>query len=146
MTIKLYTMGFTKKTAETFFTTLREAEVKTLIDIRIKNTSNMAGFTKKANLGFFLRQLCDCNYRHEPGLAPTATLLDDYRKKRITWDRYVEVFNGLIIERRMENLVTPAELDHACLLCTEPVADQCHRRLVAEYLREKIEGIEIVHL
>jgi uncharacterized protein (DUF488 family) len=135
MSIKLYTLGSNEKTAEVFF-----------IDIRLKNTSPMAGFTRIGHLGFFLRELCDCSYRHEPGLAPTKELFDDYRENRITWDRYVEVFNRIIIERRMETLVTPAELDHACLLCSEPTADQCHRRLVAEYLREKIGGIEIVHL
>lgn len=146
MSTRLHTIGFTKKTAEVFFTKLREAEVETLIDIRLNNTSALAGFTKKENLGFFLRELGDCDYRHEPRMAPTKELLADYKDGRITWDQYVEAFNPLIAERRIETLITPAELDHACLLCSEPTADQCHRRLVAEYLRETIGDIEIVHL
>jgi uncharacterized protein (DUF488 family) len=144
--IRLYTIGFTNKTAEEFFTTLRKAHVKSLIDVRLNNISQLAGFTKRDDLAFFLREICQCDYRHEPALAPTEAILDAYKKKAMDWNEYEEGFSALLRERQAENRVDLATLDQACLLCSEPKADKCHRRLVAEYFRSKLGHIEIVHL
>lgn len=144
--IRLYTIGFTKKTAEEFFTTLRKAHVKSLIDVRLNNISQLAGFTKRDDLAFFLREICQCDYRHEPALAPTEAILDAYKKKAMDWTEYEEGFSALLRERQAENRVDLATLDQACLLCSEPKADKCHRRLVAEYFRSRLGHIEIVHL
>ena len=144
--IKLFTIGFTKKNAEVFFTKLKKADVKRIIDIRLNNISQLAGFAKKDDLVYFLRELCGCGYRHDPLLAPTKDILDDYKKKMIDWPEYVTRFNKLISDRKIETIVDREELDGACLLCSEPTADQCHRRLVAEYLKEKLGNIEIKHL
>lgn len=144
--IKLFTIGFTKKNAEVFFTKLKKADVKRIIDIRLNNVSQLAGFAKKDDLVYFLKELCGCGYRHDPLLAPTKDILDDYKKKMIDWPKYVTRFNKLISDRKIETIVDREELDGACLLCSEPTADQCHRRLVAEYLKEKLGNIEIKHL
>lgn len=144
--IKLFTIGFTKKSAETFFTRLKTAGVRRIIDIRLNNVSQLAGFAKKDDLIYFLRELCDCSYRHDPSLAPTKDILDDYKKKIIDWPEYVIRFNRLINDRKIEILVDREELDSACLLCSEPTADMCHRRLVAEHLKDKLGDIEIKHL
>ncbi|MFH1429584.1 MAG: DUF488 domain-containing protein [Candidatus Margulisiibacteriota bacterium] len=144
--VKLFTIGFTKQNAETFFNKLKTAGVKQLIDIRLNNVSQLAGFAKKDDLIYFLKELCGCNYKHILSLAPTQDLLDDYKKGKINWSEYVVRFNKLLHDRKVENIITREELDNACLLCSEPTADKCHRRLVVEYLQEKLGGIEVRHL
>lgn len=143
---QLFTIGFTKKNAETFFDKLRNAGVKRLIDIRLNNVSQLAGFAKRDDLIFFLKELCNCDYRHMPNFAPTKEILDAYKKKEIGWNEYVKRFSRLIIERGIENKITADELNNACFLCSEPTPEQCHRRLVAEYLKEKLGDIVIKHL
>jgi uncharacterized protein (DUF488 family) len=144
--INLFTIGFTKKNAKTFFTKLKTVGIQKLIDIRLNNVSQLAGFTKKDDLIYFLRELCDCDYRHEPLLAPTKEILDGYKKKNIGWSEYEIRFRRLLDDREAYKLVSPGELDKACLLCSEPTPDKCHRRLVAEYLKKYFENIEIIHI
>ena len=144
--IKLYTIGFTKKNAETFFGKLMKAGVEKLIDIRLNNVSQLAGFTKKDDLIYFLKKICDCDYVHIPQLAPTKEILDAYKKKEITWSEYEKRFKDLLISRKANTLLSSSEIHMACLLCSEPTPDKCHRRLVAEFLKNHFEGIEITHL
>ena len=144
--VKLYTIGFTKKNAQTFFSKLQKAGVTKLIDIRLNNISQLAGFAKRDDLIYFLRELCNCDYRHMPILAPTKEILDAYKKKQIDWDEYVRRFSRLIKERTIEKKITAEELSNSCLLCSEPTPENCHRRLVAEYLKDKFGDIEIKHL
>ena len=143
---KLFTIGFTKKNAQTFFSKLQDAGVTKIIDIRLNNVSQLAAFAKRDDLIFFLRELCDCDYKHMPNFAPTKEILDAYKKKQINWDEYVSRFHQLIKERKIENKIEAEELNNACFLCSEPTPEQCHRRLVAEYLTEKFGNIEIEHL
>jgi uncharacterized protein (DUF488 family) len=142
----LYTIGFTKKNAQAFFSKLQKAGVTKLIDIRLNNVSQLAGFAKRADLIFFLRELCDCDYKHMPIFAPTKEILDAYKKKQIDWNEYVRRFSRLIKERTIEKKITAEELNNSCLLCSEPTPEQCHRRLVAEYFKEQFGDIEIKHL
>ena len=144
--IQLFTIGFTKKNAKTFFTKLKKANVKRILDIRLNNVSQLAGFAKRDDLEYFLRELCDCEYVHVPLLAPTKEILDGYKNKKLSWSEYEKRFNDLIITRKAHTLVTSSELQNACLLCSEPTPDRCHRRLVAEYLRHHFDNIEINHL
>lgn len=144
--IKLYTIGFTKKNAQTFFSKLQRAGVTKLIDIRLNNVSQLAGFAKRDDLIYFLRELCNCDYRHLQDFAPTKEILDDYKKKQIDWDEYVRRFSELITDRQIENKIKAEELNNSCLLCSEPTPEQCHRRLVAEYFMDKFRDIEIKHL
>ena len=144
--VKLYTIGFTKKNAQVFFSKLQKEGVIKLIDIRLNNVSQLAGFTKRDDLSYFLREICNCDYRHIPNFAPTKDILDAYKKKRIDWNEYVRRFSKLIKDRKIENIITAEELNNSCFLCSEPTPERCHRRLVAEYFKEKFGNIEIKHL
>ena len=145
--IELFTIGFAGKSAEEFFGKLQKAGVKRLIDVRLNNVSQLAGFTKKKDLEYFLRAIAKIEYVHCDDLAPTSDILDRFKKKgEMDWAEYERQFNELLRERRPENRHKPEELDRACLLCSEPTAEHCHRRLVAEWLEKAWGGVKIVHL
>jgi uncharacterized protein (DUF488 family) len=145
--VNLFTIGFTQKKAEQFFETLLKAGVKRVIDTRLNNASQLAGFTKKQDLEYLLRKIGGIEYIHILDLAPTKDILDEYKKKRINWAIYEERFNQLIIERQIEKKVSSDFLDEGCLLCSEAKPHNCHRRLVAEYLQRKLNTtINIHHL
>jgi uncharacterized protein (DUF488 family) len=146
MTTTLYTLGFTKKDAEQFFTLLLRADVRTVIDVRLNNVSQLAGFAKRNDLAFFLRKICDCTYLHLQELAPTKELLDSFKHSNISWAQYERSFNGLLATRHTERYIEELDLDHACLLCSEDTPEHCHRRLVAEYLARHNSNIDIRHL
>ena len=144
--IKLFTIGFTKKKAVTFFEKINNSGVVKLIDIRLNNVSQLAGFTKKDDLMYFLKKICNSDYMYEPLLSPTKEILDAYKKKEINWTEYEKRFNDLLVLRKAHTLTSLSELHMACLLCSEPTPEKCHRRLVAEFLKNKFENIEIIHL
>jgi uncharacterized protein (DUF488 family) len=143
--MKIFTIGFTRKSAETFFTELKNAGVKRLVDVRLNNTSQLAGFTKKDDLAYFTRAICRIDYIHVSELAPTAEILDAFKKRKGDWRLYEEQFLDLMRSRRIEETVSRDLIDGGCLLCSEEKPDHCHRRLVAEYLRDKWGDIEIEH-
>lgn len=145
--MEVYTIGFTKKTASKFFGALKQTGIKRLVDVRLNNSSQLAGFTKHEDLPFFLKEICGAEYVHEPLLAPTQDLLDAYKKKKGRWQEYEQGFLQLMADRQIEdkidrNLFTVPTV----LLCSEPTADCCHRRLVLEYLEKKWGDLKIVHM
>ena len=142
----LFTIGFTQKSAETFFTKLKKAGVRRLIDIRLNNQSQLSAFAKKDDLRYFLREIGEIDYVHLPKLAPTQDILDAYKKQKRAWETYERAFCNLMASRKIEEEFKPELFDSACLLCSEHQPHHCHRRLVAEYLRDKWGGIEIEHL
>ena len=144
--MKLYTIGFTKKPAHRFFKLLRASGARRLVDVRLNNVSQLAGFAKRDDLAYFLKEICQIGYVHMPALAPAQEMLDSYKKQRSSWATYEREFLGLMRERRIEETVSRDVLEGACLLCSEDKHHHCHRRLVAEYLDEHWGGIEIVHL
>lgn len=144
--VKLFTIGFTKTTAENFFTRLKEAGVKRLIDVRLNNRSQLAGFAKERDLEYFLREIAKIDYIYRPEWAPTQDILDAFKKSKGSWAVYEAAFNKLIADRRIEQYVNEGLLDDACLLCSEDTPSHCHRRLVAEYLQKKFKGVKICHL
>lgn len=144
--MKLYTIGFTKKNAKRFFGLLKGSGASTLIDTRLNNVSQLAGFTKRDDLEYFARELCGLDYRHELRLAPTAEFLSAYKKGGWPWSKYEEEYVGLIRGRRVEDVLEPAELDNSVLLCSEATPEHCHRRLAAEYLAKAWGSVEIIHL
>ena len=144
--MKLYTIGFTKKNAEQFFSKLKQAGLTRIIDTRLNNVSQLAGFTKKDDLRFFAKEILGIDYVHIPSLAPTKDILDAYKKNGGNWNIYEQKFNELIGARHIESALDKGMLDGACLLCSEPTPHHCHRRLVAEYLRDNWGDIEIKHL
>lgn len=144
--MKIFTIGFTKKTAETFFTRLKDAGVKRLVDIRLNNVSQLAGFTKRDDLRYFLKAICNIDYVHLRDLAPTQDILDAYKKRKGDWDLYERQFLDLMWSRHIEDSMSRDMLDGGCLLCSEENPHHCHRRLVAEYLNEKWGNVEIEHI
>jgi uncharacterized protein (DUF488 family) len=145
--MEIYTIGFTKKTAAQFFGALRKADIERLIDVRLNNVSQLAGFTKRDDLEFFLRELCNASYLHEPMLAPTQPLLDSYKKKRLDWHEYEHKFIQLMADRGIEDRLDPRLFERrTALLCSEPTAEQCHRRLVVEYLDKAWGGVRAVNV
>ncbi len=142
-----YTIGFTQKNAESFFNLLRKSNVKTLVDVRLNNVSQLAGFAKRDDLKFFLRELCMAEYVHLPELAPTKDILNAYKKGDISWAVYEDKFMNLIARRNIEKSIKPVLLDHGCLLCSEHEPHFCHRRLVVEYLNEHTNlNLNVKHL
>lgn len=144
--MKIFTIGFTKKNAEQFFTRLKQPGLLRIVDARLNNVSQLAGFTKKSDLQFFLREICQIEYIHLPALAPTQDILDGYKKNGGDWPTYERQFLQLMSTRRIEENIDKELLAGGCLLCSEPTPEYCHRRLVAEYLRGKWNDVEIRHL
>lgn len=143
--MKIFTIGFTRKSAESFFNKLQLAGVKLLVDVRLNNVSQLAGFAKRDDLRYFAKAICHIEYTHLPELAPTKNILDAYKKHK-DWGLYERQFLDLISERKIEEKLQRELLDSACLLCSEDRPNHCHRRLVAEYLKEKWGNLEIQHL
>lgn len=144
--VTLFTIGFTQKTAEEFFETLRQAGVKKIIDTRLNNVSQLSGFAKRKDLEYFLRKICNIEYNHLPVLAPTPEILDAYKKQKGDWETYEQNFLELIRNRQIENQLSRDQIAGSCLLCSEAKPHHCHRRLVAEYLNQKWGNLQICHL
>ena len=145
--MEIYSIGFTQKTAEQFFGILNEAGIRRLMDVRLNNVSQLAGFSKRDDLAYFLHAILNASYVHVPLLAPTQDMLDSYKKKERNWDNYAHAFIELIRTRQIERQLDKASfLLPTVLLCSEPTAENCHRRLVLEYLQEHWGGFTITHL
>ena len=143
--MRLFTIGFTKTSAQRFFTRLRDSGARRLVDVRLNNISQLAGFAKRDDLRYFAGALCGMEYEHLPELAPTQDMLDRYRKDGESWPIYADKFLDLMARRQIEK-IDRKRLDGGCLLCSEDKPHHCHRRLVAEYLKDKWSDVEIVHL
>ena len=144
--MNISTIGFTKKPARRFFDLLMQSDARRVVDVRLNNGSQLAGFAKKDDLAYFLPELCGMEYVHLSALAPTKDLLDDYRKRRCDWAAYEDRFIALMRERQIERTVSKEIVSGGCLLCSEDKPHRCHRRLVAEYLKHHWGDVEIVHL
>ena len=146
--IKIFTIGFTKKTAEEFFTLLENQKVSKLIDIRLNNKSQLAAFSKFPDIEFFLKRICGIEYVHDTKFAPSEEILSDYKNKAIDWNEYEIKFAELMNSRNIDKYILDNyfNCDKYCLLCSEPTAKNCHRRLVAEIFAMVLKDVEIVHL
>ena len=144
--LRVYTIGFTKKSASEFFELLRGSGAKRLVDVRLSNASQLAGFAKKDDLAYFLDKICRMKYVHLPELAPTREMLDSYRKEHRNWETYESEFLALMERRRIGDKGLKRTIANGCLLCSEDKPEHCHRRLVAEYLRQSWGDVDIVHL
>ena len=146
--ITLYTIGFTKKNARQFFELLKKAQVRKLVDIRINNASQLAGFAKGVDLEYFMKEICHGDYEHITDMAPTKELLKDYKDKIVDWNGYTVIYKNLLKERHIAERFHVEDFDHCCFLCTEDTPEQCHRRLLVEHLmaRNPDKDIRIIHL
>lgn len=145
--MEIYSIGFTQKSASEFFGTLKAHGIERLLDVRLNNTSQLAGFAKQSDLPYFLREICGAVYEHEPLLAPTQEILDAYKKRKGGWDVYVEAYLALIRSRKVESALSRESFEKkTVLLCSEPTAEHCHRRLALEYLQKHWNDVVITHL
>jgi uncharacterized protein (DUF488 family) len=144
--MKVFTIGFTKKSARRFFETLRDSGASRVVDIRLNNVSQLAGFAKKDDLAYFLKEICGMGYVHLPELAPSQEILDEYKKASGDWKTYETRFLALMSQRGIETKVSRETIADSCLLCSEDKPQFCHRRLVAEYLKQHWGDIDIAHL
>ena len=146
--MKIFTIGFTQKSASEFFQLLRDNHIQRLVDIRLKPSGQLSAFARQEDLPYFLDELANhCQYVHMPILAPTKEILQDYRSGG-SWTDYVTRFEALMDERDIPAALNPGEFEQfrSCLMCSEATPEQCHRRLVAERLQEHWPDLEIVHL
>jgi uncharacterized protein (DUF488 family) len=146
--MEIFTIGFAQTPAAEFFGKLNRAGVRRLVDVRLNNTSQLAAYAKREDLKFFLRAICDIDYEHEPLLTPTQEMLDAYKKRKGSWAEYERQFLDLMAQRRIEQELNRErfEQEPTVLLCSEHTAEHCHRRLVLEYLQERWNDLETVHL
>lgn len=145
--MEIYTIGFTQTTAERFFKRLADVGIGRLLDVRLNNTSQLAGFARAKDLPFFLRELVGAGYEHEPLLAPTQELLDEYKKRGGDWSTYEVQFLELMRRRQIEHALAASDFQTpTVLLCSEATAEHCHRRLVCEYLADRWPDVRSVHL
>ncbi len=144
--MKVYTIGFTKKPAGQFFGLLRACGARRVVDVRLNNVSQLAGFAKRGDLAFFLAEICGMEYVHLPELAPTREMMDEYKKRGSDWETYETRFLELLRHRRIEQTVPAEVVADGCLLCSEEKPHHCHRRLVAEYLNDHWGNVQISHL
>ena len=145
--MEIYSIGFTQKSASEFFGTLKAHGIERLLGVRLNNTSQLAGFAKQTDLAYFLREICGAAYEHEPLLAPTQEILDAYKKQKGDWDVYEKEFTALMTSRSIESAIDKESFKRkTVLLCSEPTAEHCHRRLVLEYLQKHWQGVTIRHL
>lgn len=144
--MRLFTIGFTKRSAEEFFLCLQEAGVRRIVDVRLNNTSQLAGFAKARDLRYFLNAIAGIDYVHVPDFAPTQEILDGYKKKKGSWAEYERRFRELMTKRMIANVAVNTLREYDCLLCSEPTPEHCHRRLIAEHLQEQLGNIEVISL
>jgi uncharacterized protein (DUF488 family) len=145
--MEIFTIGFAQKPAQEFFGLLRQAGVRRLVDVRLNNTSQLAGFTKKDDLAFFLRELANIEYLHEPLLAPSQEILDAFTKQKGSWEQYERQFFALMQDRRVEDRIDRRLFDQpTVLLCSEPTPEHCHRRLIVEHFNQHWGDVRAHHL
>lgn len=145
--MEIYTIGFTRKSAANFFGALNRTGIEQLVDVRLNNVSQLAGFTKRDDLAFFMKAICGATYVHQSLLAPSQEMLDRYKKRGGEWSEYEIEFLDLMAARRIEEAIDPSVFERrTVLLCSEPTPDRCHRRLVVEYLADRWGDVSAVHL
>ena len=144
--MEIFTIGYTQKSANEFFSLILENNIEILLDIRLYNSSQLAGYTKSRDLQYFLKQICDCDYVYTPQFAPTKELLDGYKSEKITWSEYEIGYNNLIDTRNKLDIFNNYQGKRICLLCAEVTPDRCHRRLLAEKVVTAYENITVNHL
>lgn len=146
--MNLYTIGFTQKSAEQFFNLISDNRIELLLDIRLNNSSQLAGFSKGPDLAFFLKEICNCDYVHALEFAPSEDILHAYKKKEINWETYTKDYTSLIMRRGVISEIDKLFLRYKaiCLLCSEPASNNCHRGILAKLILERDRDVIVKHL
>lgn len=146
--INVYTIGFTQKTAKQFFSILNDNNIDVVVDVRLNNSSQLAGFSKYPDIEFFLDKICHIRYKHDLNFAPNGSTLTRYKKKQINWEEYEAEFAQTMQGRKITEYIKSAYDDNVsiCLLCSEPTPEKCHRRLIADYFKDAFNEVRIIHL
>ena len=144
--MQIFTIGFTKKSAQKFFDAVKKSGAKKIVDVRLNNVSQLAGFAKRDDLAYFAKEVCGIGYVHLTALAPTQDMLDEYKKNGGDWSTYENRFLDLMEKRKIENTIPKEAIAEGCLLCSEDKPHHCHRRIVAEYFKRHWGDVEISHL
>ena len=146
----LYTIGFTKKTAEQFYNLIRNNGITTIIDVRLNNTSQLASFSKYPDIVFFLHEICNCKYISERFFSPEEKTLKDYKNNAITWEEYVIQFNETLERRCIKDFISRnyskiVQNEKICFLCSEDLPNMCHRKIIADIFAELFD-MKVNHL
>jgi len=146
--MRIFTIGFTQKSAQDFFELLKNSGVETVVDIRLNNTSQLAGFAKYPDIKYFLKAICDIDYVHDTTFAPTEEIMKNYKNKKTDWTQFEKEFNELLNQRNIEEHIKNnyETKDNICLLCSEAQPQKCHRKLTAQKFSEIFNGVQIQHL
>lgn len=145
--MEICSIGFTHKSASEFFGLLNANHIERLLDVRLNNTSQLAGFAKHSDLPYFLKEICGASYVHEPLLTPTPEILEEYRKNKENWEKFLTNYRALIRSRKVESALSKKDFQQrTVLLCGEASAEHCHRKVALDYLKAKWGGITILHL
>lgn len=144
--MNIFTIGYTKKSAQTFFELINENKIDVVIDIRLYNSTQLAGFSKSKDLKYFLKKICECEYIAAPEFAPTAKLFNDYKNGNINWQEYEIAYNELMHTHMNLDFFRAFPNKKICFLCAESTPDYCHRRLLAEMLADIYDNVIITHL
>ena len=142
----VFTIGYAKKSAQTFFEHIKSNHIDVLIDVRLYNSSQLAGFSKSRDLQYFLREICDCDYIWAVEFAPTSELLEGYKSGDVKWDQYEKTYNELLDTRGGLDFFKDFYGKRVCLLCAEATPQRCHRRLLAEKIAGVYANVSVTHL
>ncbi len=142
---RIFTIGFTKKSAEQFFDILQKNEIDLIADVRLNNKGQLAGFTKERDFKYFL-SLFKIDFIHLINFAPTKGLRNSYHSDwnyEIYKNNYIKLLNSRDAVTNLVKLNLP--YNNICLLCSEPEADKCHRSVAAEEISKKL-SLSVSHV
>jgi len=144
--VQIFTIGYTEKSARDFFDLIKANKIDTLIDVRLYNNTQLAGFSKSRDLEYFLAELCDCGYVWAKQFAPSPSLFNDYKNGQIDWAGYEAVYRAFLNAHPCLDFFRLYQGKGICLLCAEDTPECCHRRLLAEKIAEEYDGVTVTHL
>ena len=144
--MELFTIGYTKKSAEKFFEIMSDNKIEIVADVRLYNSTQLAGFSKSVDLQYFLKKICGCNYIALKQLAPNPSLFENYKNGKTTWNEYEKIYNKFLDTQANLDFFYAFKNKRICILCAESTPEHCHRRLIAEKISKTHDNVKITHL
>ena len=143
---ELFTIGYTKKSAEKFFGIITDKKVEIMADVRLYNSTQLAGFSKSSDLKYFLEKICGCDYIALKQLAPNPSLFENYKNGKTTWNEYEKIYNKFLDTQANLDFFYAFKNKRICILCAESTPEHCHRRLIAQKISKTYDNVKITHL